>query len=49
MVRARLVCESVFEADHPAGFAVLGDYEDPTIQQAQKQAFDVTLGWLKAH
>lgn len=33
----------------PHGFAVLGDYEDQTIQQAQKQAFDVMLGWLKAH
>lgn len=33
----------------PHGFAVLGDYEDQTIQVAQKQAFEVMLGWLKSH
>lgn len=33
----------------PHGFAVLGEYEDGTIQVAQKQAFDVMLGWLKSH
>lgn len=33
----------------PHGFAVLGDYEDETIQVAQKQAFEVMLGWLKSH
>ena len=35
-------------ADIKPGFAVLGEYEDQTIQQAQKQAFDVMLGWLEA-
>lgn len=33
----------------PHGFAVLGDYQDQTIQRAQEQAFDVMLGWLKEH
>ncbi|GAB7355405.1 hypothetical protein MBLNU459_g5923t1 [Dothideomycetes sp. NU459] len=33
----------------PHGFAVVGDYEDATIKAAQKQAFDVMLGWLKNH
>lgn len=33
----------------PHGFAVVGDYEDATIKVAQKQAFEVMLGWLKKH
>jgi len=33
----------------PHGFAVLGDYEDPKIKEAQQQAFGEMLGWLQAH
>ena len=33
----------------PHGFAVLGDYEDTKIQEAQKKAFEQMLGFLKAH
>lgn len=33
----------------PHGFAVLGDYEDGSIVQAQKEAFQQMLKWLKAH
>lgn len=30
------------------GFAVVGEYQDEAIKQAQKQAFEVVLEWLKA-
>ena len=33
----------------PHGFAVLGDYEDSNIVQAQGEAFQQMLGWLKSH
>lgn len=33
----------------PHGFAVLGDYEDETIKEKQKQAFQQLLQWLKSH
>lgn len=33
----------------PHGFAVLGDYEDDKIVEAQRKAFAQMLGWLKAH
>lgn len=33
----------------PHGFAVLGDYEDPKIKEAQQAAFAQMLGWLQAH
>ncbi|KAI9724744.1 MAG: hypothetical protein M1812_000019 [Candelaria pacifica] len=33
----------------PHGFAVLGEYEEETIKQSQKWAFDQMLNWLKAH
>ncbi|KAI7788217.1 dienelactone hydrolase [Diaporthe eres] len=33
----------------PHGFAVVGDYEDPTIKTAQSTAFDQMLKWLKDH
>ena len=33
----------------PHGFAVVGEYEDPKIQDAQKMAFGQMLSWLKAH
>lgn len=33
----------------PHGFAVLGNYEDQGIAQAQKEAYTQMLGWLKAH
>ena len=33
----------------PHGFAVLGDYENGKIVQAQGEAFQQMLGWLKSH
>ncbi|KAF2670703.1 dienelactone hydrolase family protein-like protein [Microthyrium microscopicum] len=33
----------------PHGFAVLGDYEDSKIKEAQQLAFGQMLGWLQAH
>lgn len=33
----------------PHGFAVVGEYEDSKIQEAQKSAFEQMVGWLKAH
>lgn len=33
----------------PHGFAVYGDYEDAKIKDAQGEAFQQMLGWLKAH
>ena len=33
----------------PHGFAVVGEYEDPKIQVAQKSAFEQMVGWLKVH
>lgn len=36
-------------ADLYEGFAVVGDYEDPTIKTAQSTAFEQMLKWLKDH
>lgn len=33
----------------PHGFAVVGEYEDAKIQQAQSNAFEQMLQWLKSH
>lgn len=33
----------------PHGFAVVGEYENTKIQEAQKSAFEQMAGWLKAH
>ncbi|MCJ1225697.1 hypothetical protein MMC12_002346 [Toensbergia leucococca] len=33
----------------PHGFAVIGEYEDAKIQEAQKEAFGQMLEWLKTH
>jgi dienelactone hydrolase len=33
----------------PHGFAVLGDYNDPKIKEAQQSAFGQMLGWLQGH
>jgi len=33
----------------PHGFAVLGDYDDSKIKEAQQQAFGEMLGWLQSH
>jgi len=33
----------------PHGFAVVGEYQDVKIQDAQKEAFDQMLAWLKGH
>ena len=33
----------------PHGFAVVGEYSDPNIQEAQMSAFEQMVGWLKAH
>lgn len=35
--------------DVPHGFAVIGEYEDPKIREAQKSAFEQMVSWLKAH
>ncbi|KAF2711643.1 alpha/beta-hydrolase [Pleomassaria siparia CBS 279.74] len=36
-------------SDVPHGFAVLGDYTEPKIVQAQAQAYGEMLGWIKGH
>lgn len=33
----------------PHGFAVLGDYDDQTIKEKQKEAFQQLLQWLQSH
>jgi len=33
----------------PHGFAVVGEYADPKIKEAQQQAYTQMLGWLQAH
>ena len=33
----------------PHGFAVVGEYEDPRIQTAQRDAFEQMVEWLKSH
>lgn len=33
----------------PHGFAVVGEYQDPAIQDAQATAYEQLLGWLKTH
>ncbi|KAL8692425.1 MAG: hypothetical protein Q9218_002546 [Villophora microphyllina] len=33
----------------PHGFAVVGEYNDATIEDAQKAAFEQMLSWLKSH
>ncbi|KAI4193910.1 MAG: hypothetical protein LQ350_008086 [Teloschistes chrysophthalmus] len=33
----------------PHGFAVIGEYDDATIKDAQKAAFEQMLSWLKSH
>ena len=33
----------------PHGFAVVGQYEAPKIQEAQKEAFEQMVEWLKSH
>lgn len=35
--------------DVPHGFAVLGDYQDAKIREAQKEAFDLMTQWLESH
>lgn len=42
-------CEVQVYSGVPHGFAVLGDYEDPTIKEAQKEAHEQLLQWLKSH
>jgi hypothetical protein len=32
-----------------AGFAVVGEYQDPKIREAQTAAFEQMLSWLKNH
>lgn len=36
-------------ANSRTGFAVVGEYEDPKIMEAQKAAFEQMLSWLKSH
>ena len=33
----------------PHGFAVVGEYTDTNVQDAQKSAFEQMVAWLKAH
>lgn len=33
----------------PHGFAVVGDYKDPTIQERQSEAFEMMSGWIESH
>jgi dienelactone hydrolase len=33
----------------PHGFAVVGEYADPQIKEAQQQAYSQMLGWLHSH
>ncbi|KAI4272592.1 MAG: hypothetical protein LQ337_005205 [Flavoplaca oasis] len=33
----------------PHGFAVVGEYDDPKIMEAQKAAFEQMLSWLQSH
>ena len=33
----------------PHGFAVVGEYSDPKIQDAQRKAFEQMVRWLKSH
>ena len=33
----------------PHGFAVVGEYDDLKIQEAQRSAFEQMVGWLKSH
>ena len=33
----------------PHGFAVVGEYQDTKIQEAQKEAFEQMVEWLKSH
>lgn len=33
----------------PHGFAVVGEYDDPKIKEAQKSAFEQMVSWLKTH
>jgi dienelactone hydrolase len=35
--------------DVPHGFAVVGEYDDPKISEAQRSAFEHMVEWLKAH
>lgn len=42
-------CEIKTYPGVPHGFAVTGDYADPTIQAAQTEAFAQMRAWLKTH
>ena len=33
----------------PHGFAVVGDYKDPSIQDRQSEAFEMMCGWIESH
>jgi dienelactone hydrolase len=39
----------VFPKGVPHGFAVVGEYEDETIQREQERAWKMMLGWLDSH
>jgi len=47
--KSRLEHEVKVYPEVPHGFAVVGDYEDAKIKDAQQTAFDQMLGWLQAH
>ncbi|KAK3696648.1 hypothetical protein LTR37_017829 [Vermiconidia calcicola] len=49
MEEAKLEHEMKVYSGVPHGFAVYGDYQDDKIAQAQGEAFQQMLAWLKAH
>ncbi len=48
MVRL-LVSTFTCQANFRKGFAVVGEYDDPKIMEAQRAAFEQMLSWLKSH
>lgn len=47
--RIRVSSLSLSSAYDVVGFAVIGEYEDTKIKEAQKEAFKQMVGWLNAH
>lgn len=49
MVYRGISSSCLFVLTFRAGFAVVGEYEDPKIKEAQSSAFKQMLQWLKSH
>lgn len=45
----RLLSTFTGQANLRKGFAVVGEYDDPKIMEAQRAAFEQMLSWLKSH